>query len=163
MSGGSRKTALKRGIECENDFRKGLERRGYIVDKAERSLRDIPKHKPAQFCPTCHKMDAFRISKKHDTFGMFDMTAKHKEFPDYTFYFQVKKGRWVSGAERRAIEAFPRGQFDVICMVRKMDRTPFELKYLGESSFVEGEPAWIEYDAADFIDQKKFIKKQEAQ
>lgn len=155
-------SAVSKGVKVEKAFCEGIKRRGFVVDKAERSLRDLPIHRPPQFCGQCHKMIAFRISAKHDTFGMFDVIAKHKEFADYTFYFQIKKNRWTSGKDRIAIEDFPRGNYDVICMVRKMDRKPFDLRVLSEKLVSqEGvhhmEKVWIEHDAADFLDKRKFM------
>lgn len=151
----SRKSALKRGLETEKKFYNGLVKRGFVADQAKRSLRDLPIHRPPQFCGTCHKMIAFRISAKHDTFGMFDIIAKHHEFADYTFYFQVKMGEWASGQKRIDLENFPRGQYDVICMVRKMPRLQFQIRWLDPFCKTI---QWVEHhDAADFIDSKKFL------
>lgn len=152
----SRKGSLAKGNRIEKEFCVKLTEMGYIFDRAERSLRSIPAHMPPQFCGHCKKMATFTISKKHDTWGLFDVMAKHPGWADYTFYFQIAT-QWKSGADRRAIEAFPRGEKDVVCMVRKQDRQPFEIKRLGESGFMDGIDAWVEMSMEELFIHKKFL------
>ena len=122
-----RKRSLKKGYEAERNVCKKLQERGFIFDRAERSMRVIPQfNKPP--CPTCHRYLTFTITKKHDTFERFDIVAKYPPGPDFTYYFQVTVNYWKYGKDRIKIEEFPAGELDVVCMVRKMDRYPFEIK-----------------------------------
>ena len=131
---------LKKGYRIEKEFCNLLQLRyGFVTDRAERSMRFIPVSKPPKFCPTCKKMISFPITKKHDTFGCFDIIAKHPDYRDYTFYFQVMSNQWKGPAERKLMQDFPAGDNDLVVQVRKRDRMPWEYRLL-----INGE--WVNYE-----------------
>jgi hypothetical protein len=125
----SKKGDKKKGDRIEKDFMSRLENMGFVCDRAERSIRIIPVFSQAP-CVTCHRRPTWTITKKHDTFGCFDIIAKHRKFKDYTYYFQIAANRWKYGDDRKNMEDFPAGNYDYVYMVRKMDRKPYELKKL---------------------------------
>ena len=145
-----RSNALKKGYRIEKEFQKELDELGFLTDRAERSMRIIPQ-KFSHPCLTCHKMPTFMITKKHDTFGCFDILAKHKTNRKWTFYFQIAANRWKSGEDKKLIEQFPAAPEDIIAMVRKDDYKPYRIKLwfydIGE---------WIEKDFEDF--KQEYLK-----
>lgn len=165
------KNALRKGYQIEKNFCERLQQEGYITDRAERSMRLIPNFKIPP-CPRCKRAWSFPITKKHDTFGLFDVVAKHPDFPLYTLYMQVAT-RWKDKAWREGYvdekgkfhhgaHTFPASKYDIVCQVRKEDRKPFEVRMLtskltSSNGVHRIEKSWAEFSLEEFLLMKKFI------
>ena len=156
----SKRGDSQKGSRVEREFCDRLKDMGFVFDRAERSTRQVPAP-PYQPCHTCHRMPTFTMSKKHDTFGMFDILAKHKDFKQFTFYFQIACNKWKGPADRQAMEEFPAGPNDIIAMVRKDDYQPFKIKLLTPGAVSKTGP-WVEYTMYAFFNDQPFMKDEDA-
>jgi len=143
----NRKGSLQKGNRIERDFMEKLKAMGYVCDRAERSMRMIPDFKRPS-CPTCHRHFTFTMSKKHDTFGCFDIIAKNTAAKEFTFYFQVAT-RWKYGEDKENMQNFPAGDLDIVCMVRKEDRKPYEVRWWHNRE-------WREMSCREFFEVKPY-------
>lgn len=104
-----------KGGRIEREFDKWLKSLGHITNRAIRSRFN-----------------------RNDIWGCFDIMAKHPDYPDKTLYFQIST-QWKYGEARKEIEAFPRGIYDMVFMVKKPDRKPFEIMHLTDDGWIKQE------------------------
>lgn len=77
----------------------------------------------------------------NDIFNLFDVMAKHPDFPVYTFYFQISTDWRLQ--KRKPILSFPSGAYDYLFLVKRADRKPWQFRLrVGEKW---SEPALYSY------------------
>ena len=147
----SKKGDVAKGNRIEREFFLKLQENGFVVWKSGRRVIWIKNKFSSRLTP---------ITMNNDIHSLFDLHAKHPTWPDFNFWFQIAANAWKSGEDRKAIEDWPSGDYDFVCMVRKMDMQPFQIRVLDCV-----EKNWAEFDSLDdFLEKSEVhikIKKEE--